>query len=160
MVTSTVKNEAERLADQLKRAFDGDAWHGPSLREALAGVTVGQAVARPVAGAHTIWELVTHIAGWEGVVARRLTGEAVLEPAAGNFPAPSANATAVDWTALLGQAYAAHEPLVAQVAALTAADLERAVAGDPPWAWIMVHGAVAHVAYHVGQIVLLKRLLT
>jgi len=33
-------NETGRIADQLKRAFYGEAWHGPSVREALDGVTV------------------------------------------------------------------------------------------------------------------------
>ena len=74
-----MKNEAERIADQLKRAFDGQAWHGPSLKESLEGVTVAQAVAHPIPAAHSTWELVAHIAAWEDVVARRLSGEAVAE---------------------------------------------------------------------------------
>ena len=36
--------EIERILDQLKRAYEGDAWHGPSVREALAGVTAAAVV--------------------------------------------------------------------------------------------------------------------
>ena len=79
-------SEAARIADQLRRAFDGEAWHGDSLFEILEGVTAAQAAARPVKNAHTIWELVLHIAAWDGAVLRRLGGTAVELSDAENFP--------------------------------------------------------------------------
>ena len=51
-------SEIKRINDQLKRAFEGTAWHGPSVSEVLAGVTAEQAAAHPIAGAHSIWEIV------------------------------------------------------------------------------------------------------
>ncbi len=41
-------SETKRIKDQLSRAFDGEAWHGPSVFEVLAGVTAEQAAAHPV----------------------------------------------------------------------------------------------------------------
>jgi uncharacterized damage-inducible protein DinB len=67
--------EIERILDQLRRAYEGEAWHGPSVREAIAGVTAAQAHARPLANGHSIWELVHHIAVWEDVGRRRLGGD-------------------------------------------------------------------------------------
>lgn len=43
--------ETLRIADQLKRAFEGEAWHGPAVKEVLAGVTARQTAVRPIAGA-------------------------------------------------------------------------------------------------------------
>jgi hypothetical protein len=60
-------SEIHRIADQLKRSLEGEAWHGPALRELLSGVTAKQAAARPLAGAHSIWEIVLHIIGSEGL---------------------------------------------------------------------------------------------
>src|SRR5216110_3613059 len=68
-------SEIERILDQLKRAYEGGAWHGPSIKEILHGVTAKQAHARPLANAHTIYELVRHIAVWQDVGRRRLTGD-------------------------------------------------------------------------------------
>ncbi len=51
-------SEIERINDQLRRAFEGEAWCGSSLREALAGVTAERALAKPLANAHCIWEIV------------------------------------------------------------------------------------------------------
>src|SRR5437588_5070104 len=67
--------ESQRILDQLKRAYEGEAWHGPSVREVLAGVTAEQAHARPLANGHTIYELVRHIAVWEDGGRRRLEGD-------------------------------------------------------------------------------------
>jgi hypothetical protein len=58
-------SEAGRIADQLRRAFDGSAWHGPALLELLEDVDAATAAAKPLAHVHSIWELVLHIAVWD-----------------------------------------------------------------------------------------------
>ena len=69
--------ESFRLADQIRRAFEGNAWHGDSLLELLADVNAKTAAARPVKDAHSIWEILLHIAAWDDAVRRRIGGEAV-----------------------------------------------------------------------------------
>lgn len=59
--------ELSRLAEQLARALEGEAWHGLSVLEVLAGITAEQAAAHPIAGAHSIWELVLHLCGTYGL---------------------------------------------------------------------------------------------
>src|SRR4029077_12336526 len=80
-------SEAKRIQEQLERAFDGGAWHGPAVLELLADVDAGKASARPIAGAHSIWELVLHIAAWDHAVARRLTGDRAELPNEEDWPA-------------------------------------------------------------------------
>jgi len=152
--------ESQRIADQLKRAFDGEAWHGPALREALDGVTAAMAVAHPIAGAHSIWEITAHLAGWEDVVSRRLTGEVLTEPPEGDFPAAPADAGEDAWAALQAKAHAGHARLVQQIGELTEAGLKARLDEKPYPVWFMAHGAVSHALYHVGQIVLLKKSLS
>ena len=60
--------EAKRIAEQHRRAYHGEAWHGPSVFETLRGVTAATAAKRPISGAHTIWELVLHLTSWERIV--------------------------------------------------------------------------------------------
>ena len=77
-----------RIADQLRRSFDGDAWHGDSLLEILQGVDAKKAAAHPIAGAHSIWELLLHLSAWDGAVLRRMDSDVLVElNAAENFPA-------------------------------------------------------------------------
>ena len=69
----------QQIRSSLKRTFDGDPWHGPSVQAALDGVTASQASRRPIPTAHTIWELVKHMETWVQVVTQRLRGEMALE---------------------------------------------------------------------------------
>ena len=73
--------DMEILADQIRRAFRGESWHGPSVLEVLAGVSAEDAAAHPIAGAHSIWEIVLHMTGGYILVLRRVRGErAQLSP--------------------------------------------------------------------------------
>ena len=56
------QSQSVLLTEQLRRAFDGDAWHGPAVLELLADVDAATAAARPLPNVHSIWELVLHIA--------------------------------------------------------------------------------------------------
>lgn len=79
--------EIARIADQLSRAYSGKAWHGPSLKFLLRGISAEQAAARLIPSAHSIWELVLHIAAWDRVACQRiLGGKRTSLPAKENFP--------------------------------------------------------------------------
>ena len=154
-------SETARIADQLRRAFHGDAWHGDSLLEILEGVTAAQAAARPVKHAHTIWELVLHITAWDNAVRRRLAGAAIDLSDEQNFPSvmdPSENA----WRRTIEQARKVHNELVEAVTAFPNERLNERVPGkksEPDWYnfYYMLHGVAQHELYHAGQIALLKK---
>jgi uncharacterized damage-inducible protein DinB len=153
-------SEAARIADQLRRAFDGEAWHGDSVFEILEGVTAARAAARPIACAHTIWELILHIAAWDGAVLRRMGGVAVTLSDAENFPAVK-DASDAAWRGALAQVRRVHEDLVKTVAALPDSRLDEVVPGKEGahyTFYYMLHGVVQHELYHAGQIALLKKM--
>jgi len=153
-------SETARIADQLRRAFDGEAWHGDSLFEILEGVTAAQAAARPVAHAHTIWELVLHIAAWDGAVLRRLSGVALELSDAENFP-PVKDTSEAAWRKTLAEVRRVHAELVSTVSALPDSRLDEIVPGKEGahyTFYYMLHGVVQHELYHAGQIALLKKM--
>ena len=78
-------SETARLADQIRRAFEGEAWHGDSLLELLKGVNAATAAAKPIKNAHSIWELILHIAAWDDIVRQRTGGKAVMPTDEQNF---------------------------------------------------------------------------
>ena len=150
-------NEIERISDQLRRAHSGEAWHGPSLEEVLEGVTAEAAGKKPVAGGHSIWEIVAHIAVWEAVVRRRLSGEVVRNvPPEQDWP-PVTDTTPEAWQNALAQLRSGCELLQQAVSRLTDRQLEAEVPGMGYNVYVMLHGAVQHATYHAGQIALLKK---
>src|SRR5579862_5080027 len=72
---SMAKSHVALLLESLDEGFAGPAWHGPSLRAALRGVTPRVAAARTGPRRHNIWEIALHAAYWKYAVRRRLTGE-------------------------------------------------------------------------------------
>jgi len=149
--------EAASLAEELRVLARGDAWHGPSLDEMLAEVSPQTAAARPIPGAHTIWDLVLHVTGWTDVFRRRLEGTAVEEPEPGDYP-PVPQPTAAAWEEAKKGLMEAHDRLVARVARLSSSDLDAPVPGRGFPARFLVRGAIRHTVYHSGQIGLLRKL--
>lgn len=85
----------EIIADQISRAFRGQSWHGPSVREVLAGVSAEDAAAHPIPGAHGIWEIVLHMISGYNIVLRRVRGERVqLSPEEAWLPVREVSAAA------------------------------------------------------------------
>ena len=68
-------SESELIADQLRRAFYGEAWHGPGLFELLDDVDAAMAATRPIPDVHSIWELLLHVAVWDDAALVRLSGK-------------------------------------------------------------------------------------
>ncbi|MBA3320045.1 MAG: DinB family protein [Pyrinomonadaceae bacterium] len=148
--------EIERITDQLRRAFEGDAWCGSALREVLADVTAESAARRMLANAHSVWEIVLHVAAWKDAVRRRLAGERVVTPAEGDFPSVvETDATA--WRNAIEMLETRHTELREAVARLDDARLEEPIVEGMSSLYVTLHGAVQHDLYHAAQIALLKK---
>jgi uncharacterized damage-inducible protein DinB len=148
--------ELTRIQDQLQRAYDGDAWHGPPLRTLLADVTAPQAAARPIPAAHSIWEIVLHVIAWERVVVRRLAGQVVELPEQENWP-PIPDKSEAAWKATQDDLEAAHRQLATAIEHLDGARLNDMVPGKGHTVYVMLHGVIQHNLYHAGQIAVLKK---
>jgi len=148
--------EIEFIVDQLKRAFDGEAWHGPALMEVLDGIDAKNAAAHPISGAHSIWELVLHLATWERVIARRIQGETLMPSDEENFPQVQQPTNAA-WQEALQTLRTTHSQLIQLVSSMKESQLNERVPGKDYDLRFMLTGAVQHAAYHCGQIALLKK---
>lgn len=153
-----MNSESLRIADQLRRAFAGDAWHGPSLRDLLADVTAAQAQARPLASGHNIWELVLHIDVYVHLAFEATQG----------IPMPRLYRTEKDWPAVAegsdgawagatGRLFQNAEGLAQAIEGFTDARLKDTVPGREYDFYYLFHGIVQHSLYHGGQIAMLKR---
>lgn len=149
--------EAALIADQLRRAFYGEAWHGPALIELLADVDACTAAAKPLANIHSIGELVLHIAAWDNAAIVRLSGKKCQPTGSHNFP-PVSKATEAAWRKTVAAARRTHDRLVKIVAGLPDSRLRDRVPGKRYDFSHMLHGIAQHELYHAGQIAILKKI--
>ena len=145
------------MVDQLRRAWDGEPFHGPAVGPLLAGVPTGAAFARPLKGVHSIAEIARHIGTWEDIVRRRLSGEVIdTVPDEEDWPGPG-DTTPQGWDASRRELDERHARLEGAVAALPEARLGDAVAARDYDVRYMLQGILQHTLYHAGQIALLKK---
>ena len=116
---------------------------------------------------HSIWQIVSHMNYWMNYELRRISGEQPIYPthAAESWPSPSAILTESEWKQVIAHFIAS----IDQLSALAKAGSEflhrevkpaHAVPGQPSYSVLDVLWQLAmHNSYHVGQIVLLRRML-
>jgi uncharacterized damage-inducible protein DinB len=153
-----MNSESLRIADQLRRAFTGDAWHGPPLRDALAGITPEQARTRSLPSAHTIWELVLHIDLWTRI-ALEATQETPMPKLYGTEKDwdKAADGDAAAWTRATENLFQTCEQLAKAIEGFDDSRLKDIVPGRQYDFYYLFHGIVQHSLYHGGQIAMLRR---
>jgi uncharacterized damage-inducible protein DinB len=151
-----VTGERDRILNQLERAFEGGAWHGPSVLEALEGVSWKEAHQKAIPAAHSIWELVLHITAWEDIVRRRLLGESPQITEEQNFPTIT-EPSAASWQEALDALRAGHRRLADVAAKIRDEELDEPPHGKTTTRYILLHGIIQHDIYHAGQIAILKK---
>lgn len=151
-----MSTELERIEDQLKRAFEGGAWHGPAVLEILKDVTAAQAAARPFPNAHNIWELVLHIAAWEEACRRRLEGDRAELSDSEDWRNMAATDEAA-WEQVKAALMEGHHRLRAAIAKADESKLDEPILPGMPSTYVTLHGVIQHDLYHAGQIAILKK---
>jgi uncharacterized damage-inducible protein DinB len=159
-------SERDRIVDELQRAWNGDPWHGSPVAALLDGIDASQASAHPVRDAHSVWEIVLHLAAWADEVTRRLEGHTPGQPLDGDWPAVG-DPTPERWRAARDRLEGALATLVEAVGELPPERLDELVGesdydaplGSGVPVAVMLHGLAQHLAYHGGQIGLLRKAL-
>lgn len=147
----------KEIIDEIERGYKGDPWHGPSLLALLEHIDHHESAVAPIAGAHTIAQIVLHIASWKEIVAERLgTREAIVVNPERDWPQAVIN-TAADWQAALRRLDSAERNLVRAIAAFDPDRLAEVVPGKHHPFVVEIRGLPQHDAYHGGQIAILKR---
>jgi uncharacterized damage-inducible protein DinB len=156
-------SETARIADQLRRVFDGDAWYGPNTMDVLRGIDARQAAHRPLAQAHTVWEIALHVIAWNREALRRLRTGVARDPEDGDWP-DMPEATPENWRWAVESLEASYRELIAATERFPDARLEETVgdARDRPLGsgvsfYVLLHGIVQHCVAHTAQMSLLKK---
>ncbi len=149
-------SEIANIVEELRQAHEGEAWHGPSVGDVLEGVNAAGAAKRPIAAAHTIWEIVHHVRVTDDAVRANIAGGA-----AGDEPdwPTLTDTTAEAWRVAVDRLKASQRALRDAVAKLPEARLRENVPGKSHSYRHELLGILHHDLYHAGQIALLKKAL-
>lgn len=137
--------------------MEGPAWVGPCVLELLRDLPVDLAPSKPVEHAHSIWEIVLHIAAWQRAAARRLQVEiAELSPAE-DWPHVT-NVSEAAWKQAIKDLRQSYDALKKSIAKLGDDKLlATKVPNRDHDFYFLLHGIIQHNFYHAGQIAVLKK---
>ncbi|GJM33038.1 MAG: hypothetical protein DHS20C18_20390 [Saprospiraceae bacterium] len=144
------------LMDLFRRTFDGEAWHGPSIMKVLRAFPVTQVNAR-VGESHSVIELVEHITAWRKFVIERLRGKKNFELTELENFRPQEGAKDKEWADALAGLEDSQLELLELLQDFPGSELSELVDGRSYPYYVLLHGLIHHDLYHLGQIVLLKK---
>lgn len=151
-------NTATQIAKHFREVHFGGNWTTSSLKEHLADVSWQQATTT-VAPLNTIAALLYHANYYVAAVLKVLRGEPLQAHDKYSFDAPSIQ-SAEDWNRLLEKTWRDAEHFATLVEQLPAEKLSEPLADEKYGSYYRnLHGIIEHTHYHLGQIVLIKKLL-
>jgi uncharacterized damage-inducible protein DinB len=153
-------SDVRRLSNFISRTVSGPMWHGPAISELLGGVNALDAASHPIPNAHSIWEIVLHMASWAEIAHARLGKKPVPDPTPEQDWPEVTSQSNKDWQEAMNRLYKAYRTLAEDAAEMELEHLQRILPGRDHSAQEMLHGLIEHGAYHGGQIAVLKRSLT
>jgi len=143
------------LVRLLREVYAGPAWHGPSVKESLAGVSADAAAFRLALDRNSIWELVLHLAHGRHLLTDRIANTStefprpVREPW---WPIIDYEMSEVAWRCDLQLLEDCHACFIDAVDRATPAQLARVPSGSHHAIADQLLGMAVHDGYHAGQI--------
>ncbi|MDX1939492.1 MAG: DinB family protein [Saprospiraceae bacterium] len=152
-----MKTEITRIINTIRHTFEGTPWHGPAVMDILKDIKP-EDVIKKLPNSHNIAELVAHMSTWREFVAQKLNGNIEFDVThEANFPVIT-NLTKEDWQALVNRLQKSQSDLLKALEHCSDEKLGELVPGREYKFGIMLHGIIHHDLYHLGQIVLLRKL--
>lgn len=148
----------EAIAQHALEVHEGNNWTEVDLAHTLRDVTWVEAVTQTPASPNTIAAVVRHLAYWNRVMARRAQGLATEVGPANGFDGPALQSEA-DWGALRADLLQSGHELATAMRSFPEARLAEPIIPKYSSAYKNLQGAVEHLHYHLGQLVLLKNLV-
>lgn len=144
-------SEIDRIINSIRDSYDGNAWHGPSIKEILSKISDGQFNAK-IGNGHSIIEIILHMAAWRHFAIQKLLGnDAYVVADEINFPKGNNLADA------MRQLDRSQEELIGIIAKFDERILQQEVPHKKYSYYKLLHGIIQHDLYHLGQIVMILK---
>ncbi|MEI8058969.1 MAG: DinB family protein [Ferruginibacter sp.] len=147
--------EINRILKLFADLQHGNSWVGTNFKETLHGLDASHAATSINPEGNSIWQLTSHIIYWRSTVANRLTGTNNPPPFK-DFLLPNEWSNA-NWKQTVYDFESAYHVLRNALLHIKDAQLDKASPKPEQTFYQLIMGCLQHDAYHLGQMVLLKK---
>jgi uncharacterized damage-inducible protein DinB len=148
--------ESSRIISLFEKLYDGSPWIDVSIADSLKDISARQAAARALPGCNSIWELVNHLTHWRLNVLKRVEGKRITTPD-NNYIEPITDTTDAAWKKTLDKLDESQQKWIHFLKAFKSENFSRIYPNNNMNYYEHIHGILQHDAYHLGQIVLLRK---
>ena len=151
-------NLTAQIAKHFRDVHFGGNWTSVHLKETLTGVTWQQATTK-IYSLNTIATLVFHINYYVSAVTKVLQGEPLTAHDKYSFDLPPIQ-NQEDWEKLFNKTWSDAENFIKLIEQLPESKLGETCSDEKYGTYYRnIHGIIEHTHYHLGQIVLIKKIL-
>lgn len=151
-------NILTQISTHLLDTLEGENWTDVNIMDSLKDVTVQEATLQTKASPNTIASLVNHLIYWNGVMMQRINGIRVNIPDSNGYDVPVL-AGEEDWADLKSKLVTSTHELAAAIKKVDEKRLQEPIVAEHSSTYKNLQGTVEHLHYHLGQIVILKKLI-
>ncbi len=149
--------EKSRIISLYEKLYSGEPWIDVNLFDTLSNITAEQA-SKKIHNCNTIWEIVVHMIAWRENVLRRLQGEVITTPANNYFSAVT-DTSDEDWEKTLRLLERSQQNWLSFLKDYDMKMINVQYPANQMTHHEHIQGILQHDCYHLGQIVLLLKLI-
>lgn len=142
----------------MDKIYDGEPWIGVNFLPKLKDLSPAQAAYKFAPTVNSVWELLNHIILWREAVLEGFGKDGYSSPE-DNFIRPILSPDQKSWEESLNKLQESQTKWSDFLSAYHDADLEKSYGKKPYTNYEVIQGIIQHDIYHLGQIVILVRLL-
>lgn len=151
-------SETKRISNLYQSLYNGNPWLEVTLQKTLQDVSASEAYRKINPNLNTIWEIVNHLIQWRRNILLRVQGETVKTPDH-NYFVPVLDSSEAAWEQSLQTLAKSQETWNAFFEDFDDEDLAKVYINNGHTYYEHIHGIIQHDVYHLGQIVILKKLI-
>lgn len=150
--------ETKRIAKLFEDLYNGSPWIDVTIMDTLKNISAEQAAKKVIPERNSIWQIVNHIIAWRENVLLRVQGNEMITPN-NNYFTQLEIISETEWQKALERLVNSQEQWIHFLENFDESQFDKIYASNKMTYYEHIHGILQHDAYHLGQIVLLSKLV-
>lgn len=150
--------ETKRIKKLFEDLYNGIPWIDVTIMDTLKNISAEQAAKKVTSGRNSIWQIVNHMIAWRENVLLRVQGNEVTAPN-NNYFTQLEIISETEWQKALERLANSQDQWIRFLENFDESQFDRIYASNKMSYYEHIHGILQHDAYHLGQIVLLSKLV-
>ena len=150
--------ESERVVKLFNDLYDGSPWIDVTITDTLKNISAEQAATKIAPDRNSIWQILNHMIAWRENVLLRVQGNVIVTPN-NNYFIEIPDTSETEWEKTLERLDNSQQQWINFLKNFTESQFDKIYPVNKMSYYEHIHGILQHDAYHLGQIVLLSKLV-